>query len=227
MDDFRVQLGSVDGGSLSMLPKVCQHFEGQQERYKLLMAVQKAYKEFAPPAAAEAVAAWDFPGLVCAYFDGMIEEAMARRHRRFRAITNVDQKLAGYRGEPLVVHLRGSFKDGESLVLTERDHELLWDRMGKLSSDITDLTRKRVGLTLLYIGVSPRDPMIRRLTHALRGGTRAQASLATQGRMYFACATHGEVDEAYWKQHGVQWLSMKTEEVIAAVNKVAATVKPR
>jgi hypothetical protein len=127
----------------------------------------------------------------------------------------VDEKAAGLHDETLVVHVRGVYSEEDSLVLTERDHELLLDRMMCLSSQVTDLTRKSVGRSLLYVGVSPRDPLIRRLTRALRGNGR------NQGRMYFVSPDQLEGD-AYWDDYNVKWLPMKLEEFMCAVTSIGS-----
>jgi hypothetical protein len=216
MDDFRFVDQVAEASGLWLLQTVCQHYEQEKERYKLLMAVQRAYKDFAPPPAAEAIASWDVPGIICTYFDGLIGVAMERQHRSVRVLKGVDQRLSGLKGETVLVHMRGIFNDGASLVLTESDHELLSDRMAKMSPEVTDLTRKQVGLSLLYLGVSPRDPIIRRLTRALRGGA-GSAAVATQGPMYFACANHSAVDTAYWDKYNVEWLPLSLDDLLAAI----------
>ncbi len=51
-----------------LLPAVCQHYERKKERWKLLTAVQRAYKDFPPPPAICQIASWEVPGVICAYF---------------------------------------------------------------------------------------------------------------------------------------------------------------
>jgi hypothetical protein len=217
MDDFRFVDQVAESSGLWLLQSVCQHYELAKERYKLLMAVQKVYKDFAPSPAAESIASWDVPGIICTYFDGLIGMAMARQPRSVRVLKGVDQRLSGLRpGETVLLHMRGVLSDAASLVLTESDHEALADRMAKMSPEVTDLTRKQVGLSLLYLGVSPRDPIIRRLTRALRGGA-GSAAVATQGPMYFACPDHTEVDTAYWEKYNVEWLSLSFDDVLSAI----------
>jgi hypothetical protein len=202
-----------DNAALRLLESVCQHYSQSRERYRLLLAVQGAYEGARPPAGAEAIATWDVPGLICTYFDGLIEEAVGRR-RKYRAIHNVSQRLAGTNpSDMLIVHLRGMLKRADSLVLTERDHEILLERMGKMASDITELTRRDVGRSILFIGIHPRDPLIRRLTVALRGAPEAQGN-TTQGPLYFAFAGKTGVHDSYWGQYKVRWLPLKTDDVV-------------
>jgi hypothetical protein len=221
MDDFRLADRIAESTGLWLLQSVCQYFEqGGKKRYQLLMAVQEAYKNFTPPPAAEAIAAWDVPGIICTYIDGLVgvalEARMKRLNQSLRVLNGVDQRSSGVRGETVLLHMRGVFNDHTSLVLTESDHELLADRMAKMSPEVTDLTRKQVGLSLLYLGVSPRDPIIRRLTRALRGGA-GSAAAATQGPMYFVCRDHTPVDTAYWDKYNVEWLPLSLDDILAAI----------
>jgi hypothetical protein len=210
MDLFERSDAEAESAGVWLLPAVCQHYERKKERWKLLTAVQRAYKDFPPPPAVCQIASWDVPGVICAYFDGLMTEAMTGAHKTFRALQSVDQKAAGYRDETLVVHVRGVYSESDSLILTERDQELLLDRMMNLSSHVADLARKTVGRSLLYLGVSPRDPLVRRLTRALRGNGR------NQGPMFFVSPDR-TVEDAYWDDYNVQWLPMPLDAFLDAV----------
>ena len=210
MDLFEQSDADAESSGVWLLAAVCQHYERKKERWKLLTAVQRAYKDFPPPPAICQIASWDVPGVICAYFDGLMTEALTDAHKTFRALQSVDQKAAGYRDETLVVHVRGVYSESDSLVLTERDQELLLDRMMSLSSHVADLSRKTVGRSLLYLGVSPRDLLIRRLTRALRGNGR------NQGPMFFV-RPDSSIEDAYWDDYNVQWLPMTLEAFLEAV----------
>jgi hypothetical protein len=204
------------------LEAVCQHFESRFERFKLLREVQKAYAGMGPPAGAEAIATWDAPGIICTYFDGLIEEAFTAKHRAYRAIRSIDQKISGNdTPETLIVYLRGVLKKMDSLVLTEHDHELLLERMRKMSTDVTELTRREPGRSVLFIGVHPRDPLVRRITLALRGGPESQAS-TLQGPLFFAYPNAVAVHDPYWSRYRVRWIQMSTEEIVTRLTGVMA-----
>lgn len=221
MDDFTTET-PADEARVWPLPSVCQHYESRNQRYKLLRAVQGAYEDIQPPAGADAVATWSMPGIICTYFDGLIEEALTGRHVSCRALQKIDQKLPGtHPSDTLVVHLRGVFKRADSLVLTEHDHERLLDRMRKISSDVTDLTREEIGRSVLYIGLHPRDPLVRRLTLALRGAPEEQRSTA-QGPLFFAYPDPTAVHDPYWKLYNVTWLHLSTEEIVGKLTAAIA-----
>jgi hypothetical protein len=210
MELFERSEADAESAGVWLLPAVCQHYERKKERWKLLTAVQRAYKDFPPPPAICQIASWEVPGVICAYFDGLMTEALNGAHKNFRALQSVDQKAAGYRDETLVVHVRGVYSESDSLVLTERDHELLLDRMMNLSSHVADLARKTVGRSLLFLGVSPRDLLVRRLTRALRGNGR------NQGPMFFVSPDR-VVEDAYWDEYNVRWLPMSLDAFLEAI----------
>jgi hypothetical protein len=82
--------------------------------------------------------------------------------------------------------------------------------MGNLSPQVMDLTRKSLGRSLLYLGVPPRDPLVRRLTRALRGNFRGQ------GPMYFVSSDQ-TTENAYWDEYHVRWLPFKLEDLMLAL----------
>jgi hypothetical protein len=208
--------GSDESDDEDLLPRVCQLFEKRNERYKLLLAVQRAYKDLQPPPLADMLATWDVPGLVCLYFDGLIHTAMSRRGAAPRSITGPDETLSGFKGEALLLHLRGHYVDPDSLVLTERDHDQLYDRLGRISPAIADvLVRKQIGMTALYLGVSPQNRLLRRLTNVLRSPRNRPGSC---GPIYFACRESDDIDEAYWRDYDVEWLKFEPIALVTALS---------
>jgi CHAT domain-containing protein/SIR2-like protein len=215
MSDFKLPEEASDRW---LLPAVCQHFEqGGPQRFKLLIAVQSIYKTFKPPAVLrQQIGTWNVPGIICTFFDGMIDDIMT--NRQVRVLHGIDEKIAGHRGETLLVHVRGVYSDGDSLVLTEADQEMLFDRMTNLSPQLTELVRETVGRSLVFLGVSPRDPVVRRLTRALRGFGR------NQGPMYFVGTEPGS-DAAYWSGYNTKWLAdVKLEDFITAMTAATAGI---
>jgi hypothetical protein len=215
--------GTDETDDEDLLPRVCQLFEKRNERYKLLLAVQRAYKDLQPPPLADTVASWDVPGMVCLYFDGLIHAAMSRRGVGPRSIMAPEENLNGFKGEPLLLHLRGHYVDPDSLVLTERDHDQLHDRLGRISPAIADvLVRKQIGMTALYLGVSPQNRLLRRLTNVLRSPRNRPGSC---GPIYFVCRESDDIDEAYWRDYDVEWLRFEPIALVSALSN--ALVKAR
>jgi hypothetical protein len=204
------------------LPAVCQHFERPNQRWKLLDAVYRAYCGAAATPGLDAIAHLDVPGVICTHFDGLLEDGLNARRVKFRSIAGVSANVAPCAAdETLVVHLRGSVKQPETLVLTESDHEALLEGMRDMCSQITDLTRRTIGRSLLYVGLHPRDPVVRRLTLALRGSPELQAK-SPQGPLFFAYTGDTSVDDAYWLRYNVTWIPMETEALVAALSTASA-----
>ena len=215
--------GSDETDDEDLLPRVCQLFEKRNERYKLLLAVQRAYKDLQPPPLADTVASWDVPGMVCLYFDGLIHAAMSRRGVGPRSIMAPEENLSGFKGEPLLLHLRGHYVDPDSLVLTERDHDQLYDRLGRISPAIADvLVRKQIGMTALYLGVSPQNRLLRRLTNVLRSPRNRPGSC---GPIYFVCRESDDIDEAYWRDYDVEWLRFEPIALVTALSSALAKAR--
>ena len=215
--------GSDETDDEDLLPRVCQLFEKRSERYKLLLAVQRAYKDLQPPPLADTLATWNVPGLVCLYFDGLIHTSMSRQGAAPRSIMAPEEALNGFKGEPLLLHLRGHYVDPDSLVLTERDHDQLHDRLGRISPAIADvLVRKQIGMSALYLGVSPQNRLLRRLTNVLRSPRNRPGSC---GPIYFVCRESDDIDEAYWRDYDVEWLRFEPVALVSALTDALAKAR--
>jgi hypothetical protein len=203
------------------LQSVCQYFERSNRRYRLLEAVSDEYRGVQPPPGIETIAALDVPGMIFTYFDGLIEDALTARRVRFRSLPGVTGSYPLSTGQDtIVVQMRGTAKQPATLVLTETDHEALLEGMRDMSTDITELTRKDIGRSVLYIGLHPRDPIVRRLTPALRGSPEMQ-SRSAQGPLFFAYDGDTDVHEPYWSRYNVQWVRVSTEDLVGALARVA------
>jgi len=104
------------------------------------------------------------------YFDGFLEGAVTRSESLLnRVIYDVRKSLEGIvpaaSTQRYLVLLRGSHTKTESLVLTEDDYEDLNEQVAKISPELA-ATDPGDGRTLLFIGVHPRDPLVRLLKPA-------------------------------------------------------------
>ena len=59
--------------------------------------------------------------------------------------------------------MRGTWRDIDSLILTEEEHDLLWDRLNKIPSQVAALVHGAKDRSLLFLGIHPRDPLVHRL----------------------------------------------------------------
>jgi hypothetical protein len=78
---------------------------------------------------------------------------------------------------------------------------------------VAGLIHLGLGRSILFLGVSPRDALLRRLVDRLlpEGPSR------TQGPIFFVCPGHSKVDEAYWRRYGVEWIDESPDVVVRAL----------
>ncbi|MFY0577483.1 CHAT domain-containing protein [Cystobacter fuscus] len=153
-----------------LLARVCQHYQRNGQRYELIESIQTACGHAEPPAPLEQIATWDVPGIFYLHFDGLMEEALKRARKLPRVLNRVEQSLPGEHAEPLLLNALGTLTQATSLVLSETDHEhLLWERLPHASLEVVDLIHQ-MGRGFLFLGVSPRSPLARRLASLLEVG---------------------------------------------------------
>jgi hypothetical protein len=160
---------------------------------------------------------------VYTHFDGLLETAVREspRRRSPSVLNRLDDPPGFGAASPLIVNLRGTLEVPKSLVLTETDHDELDDRLDKISKEIADLFDQNER-AVVFLGVSPRDPAVRRMCRKLlKSGMRH-----TQGPRYFIGADGSPVDRAWWQQFLVQWIDRPLPEVLPALTAVA-TEEPR
>jgi hypothetical protein len=213
VDELSLARSSESWLASLLLAAVCQHYQGLYKRLPLLKAIQSAYLGCPPPEALLALASWDLPGVICTQFDGLMEEAFKRLHRTPRGVPDLEQTLDAAADVPMLVQLRGSLNDARSLVLTEDDHDRLWDKLARLPSQVLQLA-KGPGRSALFVGVSPRDPLVRRLALQLfeTGENRVE------GPTFFASTDHTSAEDSYWRKYDVTWVSMEAATLIAALD---------
>ncbi|WNG27363.1 CHAT domain-containing protein [Cystobacter fuscus] len=202
-----------------LLARVCQHYQRNGQRYELIESIQTVCGHAEPPAPLQQIATWDVPGIFYLHFDGLMEEALKRARKRPRVLNRVEQSLPGEHAEPPLINVLGTLTHATSLVLSETDHEhLLWERLPHASLEVVDLIHQ-MGRGFLFLGVSPRAPLVRRLASLLEVG---EASM--QGPCFFVSTEATEVDAAYWKPFNVQWIH---EEPAAVVEVLTSRLEER
>lgn len=195
-----------------LLARVCQHYQREGRRYRLIESLQSACGRAEPPAPLALIASWNVPGVFYLHFDGLMEAALKRTRKMARVLNRVEQsQTGGEHTEPLLVNVLGTLDNAASLMLTEMDHEHVWERIPHASSDVVDLVRQ-MGRSFLFLGVSPRDMLVRRLSCLLETG---EASM--QGPCFFVSRDATEVDAAYWKPFNVLWIREEPATVIEAL----------
>ncbi|HEX4964686.1 MAG TPA: CHAT domain-containing protein [Thermoanaerobaculia bacterium] len=215
--DFDLCAAGGDWMDTFLLQWVCQLVQACNRPRDLVAAIEDVYRGALPPAVLSHVAGWNVPGLFYLHFDGLLEEAFAERSRRVRVVQGVDAAVP--QGDlPLLVHVRGSFRDPASLVLTEDDHNDLWDRIGRMSQEIVNLVRGYDGRSLFFLGVSPRDPLVKRLFSKLIEGWHERA----RGPLFFLCSGE-EKGDCFWNQAQVEWIDADLEAVVEGLTAAMAS----
>lgn len=201
---------------------VCQHREAQNEtRSELVEFVQAHYAGAAPPPLLGSFLRWKVPALFYTYFDGFLEAEVTQGNARLnQVIYDLDKSLEGtsptLEGKRFLVLLRGSHRRGKSLVLTETDHDALADKIRNISPQITEFTLKEKQLTL-FLGVSPRDPLIRQLARRLLAASPSQR---LHRPPYFVWKGWTPVDKAYWQQFGVRPIEEDASTVVRLIDRL-------
>jgi hypothetical protein len=195
-----------------LLARVCLHYQRNGWRYRLIESLQSVCGRAEPPVALQRLATWDVPGLFYLHFDGLMEAAFKRARKTIRVLNRVDASLpAGEHTEPLLVNVLGTLSQGASLLLTDLDHEHVWERLPHASAEVLDLVHQ-MGRGLLFLGVSPRDFLVRRFTALLEKGETSM-----QGPSFFASRQATEVDALYWRRFNIEWLHEEPADVIEAL----------
>jgi hypothetical protein len=197
---------------------VCQNYiDGERKlRFELVDLINEAYSRSSAPSELTsliaAIASWRVPAIFYTFFDGLLERAVSDyRDRPTRILPGIEQGPQE-RSERLLILVRGTRNEPKSLVITEDEHHRLWGSIGRMSSSIIELAKGFSGRSLLFLGLAPRDPLVRYLSAQL-----LDAEKRTQGRHFFACSTHTQVDDAFWKKFEVEWIDHPLELLIPAL----------
>lgn len=206
-----------------LFQRVCQFFLQQKTppgrkptRVPLTSAVAKAYESATTPAWLADLAAWRPPAVVCTHFDGFASQVLSATHASTTGVTTED--LPAVLTRPLVVNVRGTVKVTKSLVLTEEEHDRLWDAIQDLNGLVEELVQTDAR-SLLCIGVSPRDPWVKHLVRKL-----APDQGENVGPIFFASDGLTDVDRACWTASfpTTVWVPGKPWQIVSALTAAIA-----
>jgi hypothetical protein len=215
--DFHLCEVAGDWVDSMLLQWVCELAQSQPDPSELTEAIQNAYKGRQPPSLLSLIAEWNVSGLFYLHFDGLLEEAFELKGRPVRVLPAVDAPVPPG-NDPLLVHVRGTYQNGDSLVLTEQDHQILWDRLGKMAPELTRLIRGPELRSILLLGVNPRDPLVKRLFSKLVEGL----SERSRGPVFFVCR-EGEQGDSYWDRYHVHWIEADLEGFVTSLSGAVRT----
>lgn len=198
-----------------LFQRICQHFESVSpgERRDLNAFIQTVYRDTEPPELLEEIARWRFPGLVYSYVDGLLETIMHRTVRELRVAQadDIHDCPATRTNEVTLLNLRGTYTNPQSMVLTENDAEIVLDNMTTIGHFVEDIMNRVDGCTLLFLGVSPRDPLVRALARRLLRREVARR----RGTAFLVCDLMTDADRTYWRQfEKLEFLELDAETLI-------------
>jgi hypothetical protein len=193
---------------------ISEFFVARRMRYALIDAIRTYCAPMTPTAAHLSLAKWPVPALFYTHFDGLMEAAFQVTQRSLKIVYRLHEPPDLQQNQQVLVLVRGTFLDEGSLVLTERDHDDLGTVIDRLPPAIEQTTTSRLGVTVLLLGVNPRDPTIRKLAKRLiRPNTN-------QGPAYFVCPNYTAHDEAYWKALAIIWIRAEPEDVVTKLTEL-------
>lgn len=208
-----------DWGAQRAFVRVCQAFD---DRYSLCRRVRDGFEGVDPPQALQDIAGWDVPGYLYAPVDGLLQEALRSQPVSVRVMDVVSREQEGGNSlagaaDRLLVNLRGSVWEQEKrLILTEWDEDELLDAIpDAVPKELKSFVR-HPGRTLLFLGLSPRDPLARRVARLM------DLSIgSSQGLRYFVANEVPAADQRYWEAFKVEWIHEDPRRVVDALGAAA------
>ena len=187
---------------------VAQIYASEAGVYELTAAVCDWYQAALPDVAHMSVVRWPVPALFSLHFDGLLDSAYRRLAAGVRIVPRIAE-IAEIRPEHRVVILvRGSVLTPDSLVLTQTDNENLGAAIDRLPPAIEQVTTITMGRCVLFLGVNPSDPIVRRLAR------RIVRPRTLQGPAFFVCRSPSAAEKAYWQELNITWIPASPEDVI-------------
>ncbi len=206
-------LPSNEWGASLLFPSICQHFQKEKKRHRLIRVIEQFYQNAEPPEELSLLAGLKVPAIIYTYFDKWLESTLVGLRRSVQTLSAIDRSCELDPHSTLLVYLRGNLSDIDSLVLTEDDHEKLWDRLGLISPIVKELMKGRAGRSSLILGLSPRDLLLKRLSTRVLEASENRS----QGPTFFVCDSHSKIDEAYWEKYDVRWIPLPLNQFIEAL----------
>jgi hypothetical protein len=202
-----------------VMSRVFQHHQRHRKRYGLLQKLASLCTRESVPEPLLSIASWNMPGFVYTHFDGLMHEALVRAHKQPCVLNVVAKEATSRKDPPVLLNLRGTLRTDrvvltESVVLTDRDHEDRFDALANPAPDILDLITGDGGRAMLFLGASPRDPLLRRLC------AQHLDKPDMQGPRFFVHPAAGPADEAYWQLFDVVWIREPPAAVVETLSQL-------
>ena len=209
-----------------VLQWVCQHHgRTPKEWRKLAEKIGQEYQRFQCPTLLRNLAQVPFPALFYTWFDGWLQQCVLRGgpglNEVITRISEARESMSEQHEQQLrpLVLLRGSFKDPPTMVFTEDNHDKLFADISNMRADLLEVTR-RYEASVLFIGLNPREPLVRKLCQTLLVSNRTTQRM--QGQTFFLCPDERTADKAYWDQFETQWVVDEIEPFLDKVIEAAS-----
>jgi hypothetical protein len=192
--DYSILLEAAERAGLTEMAfqSISEVFVCEQRRYRLIDTIRNWYENSTPHPSHLALATWPVPAIFYTHFDGLLEAAFAREGRTPRVVYALANPPDLQQNHQVLVLVRGTLTNDESIVLTEQENEELSATIDRLHPSIEQITTAVTGRSVLLLGVNPRDPIVRKLARRL---IRPRGN---QGPAYFVCPNFTACDKAYW-----------------------------
>gem|GEM_PF-3525255 len=204
--------------ALSRMAQLFVAREGVEES-DLLELLNMQLKSAAPTASHVAIARWGVPAVYYLPFDGLMEAAYEDQSvgRSPNRVYGVKDAFTEQANTHHLVLVRGSITRPDTIAITEQDCTRLLDEIGNMPTDIDELLARKLKCSLLFLGVHPRDPLVRRLGACLLGIGRSM------GPAYFVAPDYDKADEAYWSsleaKTSINFVDANPKDVVLELSK--------
>jgi SIR2-like domain len=195
------------------LRRLAERYDACGKWRRMVEIVRDFYAPQPPSDLHRSIASWPVPGIFYTHFDGLMEAARSALDR-MTIVRNLTD--GGDPTQPLLVLVRGTINDHNSLVLTENDHFELAERIERMHSSLVSLTKGHFGRCVLFLGISPADSVARQLARRLLevDGRRGPQS-------FFVSNRHSSGDEWYWQRFNVSFIRAETDAFVRAVSAIS------
>jgi hypothetical protein len=199
-----------------VLQWICQHYLSVKGRGELIDMIDRTFSAIQDAVCPESIrqlGSWPVPLMFYTYYDGFLEKrATSREAPATVVLTSLDSKLPELCDDKRVLVMACGCREWQdSLVLTEDDYEELWDRARNISEEVMDRVTGRTRVSVLFIGVNPRDPVIHCLGKRL---LERKSRRRKQGPTYFIWQKPTAADTAYWQEFDVRWIEDDLERLL-------------
>jgi hypothetical protein len=193
----------------AQLRRIAEHYFACKRGWERLVEIVCNYYAPQPPSELHRLlVGWQSPAMFYTHFDGLMESAH-RLHERVCTTRSLTDGLEPV--DRVLVLVRGSINDVESLVLTEHEHFDLAGRIERMHPSLASLGKPRGNQLrcVLFVGASATDTVTRQLARKLLMGPRVPET-------FFVSSEGAVEDEYFWRRFDARFVRADTGDFIRA-----------